>query len=384
MLRLQESFMRELRPLYLQLHTWTRHELARRYGQPMPRLIPAHWINNRWAQNWTGMSEAANLDDRLQGRSSEWIVRTAEAFYTGMGFPKLPESFWRLSDLYPVKPGDPRKKNTHASCWHVDLEQDVRSLMSVEPNWQWFETAHHELGHAYYDLSYSRPGVPALLRTGANPGFHEGMGELISLACGQAPYLKAVGILPPDYQADETAFLLNDALANTIPFLFWASGTMTHWEADLYVHNLPTSQWNARWWNYVSEYQGVEPPTPRGEEYCDGATKTHVNDTPCYYPAYAVATVLKFQLHEHIATKILRQSPRSCSYDGNKQVGAFLRGIMEKGATEDWRTVLREATGEDISTRATVAYFKPLMKWLEEQNRGRTADWSRTPRPAGQ
>ena len=38
---------------------------------------------------------------------------------------------------------------------------------------------------------------------------------------------------------------------------------------------------------------------------------------------------------------------------------------------EDWRKVLQEATDEDISTRAMMEYFKPLMSWLEEQNKGR-------------
>ena len=375
MLRLQEEFMRELRPLYLQLHTWTKHELARRYGQPVPKRIPAHWLNNRWAQNWTGLIEAANLDAPLKGRSPEWIVKTAEQFYTGLGFSRLPESFWRLSDLYPIPAGDPRKKNTHASCWHVDLGTDIRSLMSVEPNWQWFETAHHELGHAYYDISYSRPEVPVLLRTGANPGFHEGMGELASLACGQVPYLKSLGLLSADERSDETAFLLNDALATTVPFIFWASGTMTHWEADVYGANLPPEQWNARWWQYVRDFQGVEPPSPRGEEFCDAATKTHVNDNPCYYPAYAFATVLKFQLHAHIARNILKQPPQSCNYAGHREIGLFLKSIMEKGATEDWREVLRKATGESLSTRDMVAYFQPLLAWLQEQNRGRTVGW---------
>ena len=138
MLRLQQGFMRELRPLYLQLHTWVKHKLAQKYGQPVPNRIPAHWLNNRWSQNWVGIVEAANLDAHFKDRTPEWIVKTAEQFYTGLGFPKLPPTFWTLSDLYPVKPGETRKKNTHASCWHVDLQNDVRSLMSVEPNTQWF------------------------------------------------------------------------------------------------------------------------------------------------------------------------------------------------------------------------------------------------------
>ncbi len=375
MVRLQEDFMRQLKPLYLQLHTWVKHDLARKYGQPVPQRIPAHWLNNRWSQNWVGIVEAANLDSRFKDKSPEWMVRTAEQFYTGLGFARLPATFWSLSDLYPVKPGETRKKNTHASCWHVDLNEDIRSLMSVESNSQWFETSHHELGHGYYFISYTRPDVPALLRLGANPAFHEGMGELISLASGQVPYLKSLGVLPADYQADDTAFLLNDALANSVPFIFWSSGTMTHWEADVYARNLSPDQWNARWWRYVKEFQGVEPPGERGEEFCDAATKTHINDNPAYYYSYAIATVLKFQFHDHIARKILRQPPQNCNYANHREVGAFLRKMMEKGGTEDWRKVLREATGEDLSTRAMVDYFQPLMAWLQEQNKGRKIGW---------
>src|SRR6185436_14205884 len=193
------------------------------------------------------------------------------------------------------------KKNTHASCWHVDLDKDIRSLMSVEPNDWWFHTAHHELGHGYYFMSYTRPQVPPLLRTGANPSFHEGMGELISLAAGQVPYLKHVGLLRADEQPDSIAFLLNDALTNGLPFIFWASGTMTHWENDVYAKGLPPDQWNQRWWQYVADFQDVEPPSPRGEQYCDAATKTHINDTPCYYYSYAIATVFKFQMNDYIA-----------------------------------------------------------------------------------
>lgn len=375
MVRLQDEFMRELRPLFLQLHTWTKHELAKKYGQPVPRLIPAHWINNRWGQEWSGIIEAAKLDKYFTNKAPEWIVKTAEDFYVSIGLPRLPNTFWTASDLYPVKPGETRKKNTHASCWHVNLEDDIRSLMSVESNAQWFYTAHHELGHGYYFISYTRPEVPPLLRIGANPAFHEGMGELISLAAGQVPYLQSVGILPGSFKEEQNAFLLDNALSHSVPFIFWASGTMTHWEADVYAKNLPPEQWNARWWDYVKKFQGIEPPAVRGEEFCDAATKTHINDNPAYYYSYAIATVLKFQFHDHIARKILNQPPQHCNYAGNKEVGAFLRDIMEKGGSEDWRKVLRDATGEDLSTRAMVEYYKPLLAWLQEQNRGRQIGW---------
>ena len=375
MMKMLDGWMTTLRPLYLQLHTWSKYKMAEKYHQPVPKKIPAHWINNRWSQEWTGLVDAANIDKYFEGRKAEWIIKTAEQFYTGLGFSALPATFWTKSDLYPLPPDSKRKKNTHASCWHIDLENDIRSLQSIEPNSKWFFTAHHELGHGYYFKAYSRPEVPYLLRNGAAPGFHEGVGELISLASSQVPYLQSRGILPADFKADKTAFLLDDALARSIPFIFFSAGVMPHWEADIYAHNLPAAQWNARWWKYVSDMQGVEPPSPRGEEFCDAATKTHINDTPAYYYNYAFATVFKFQLHDYIARHILHQAPQSCNYADNKEVGAFLDNILKKGATEDWRKVLKEATGEDISTRAMADYFKPLQAWLEEQNKGRQIGW---------
>ena len=375
MLKLNDDFMRVLRPLYLQLHTWTKYKLAEKYHQPVPKLIPAHWINNRWAQEWDGLSEGADLTPYFKDRTAEWVVKTAETFYTGLGFPKMPDTFWAKSDLYPVPAGDARKKNTHASAWHLDLGNDIRSLQSIEPNPWWFGTAHHELGHVFYFMSYSRPEVPPLLRNGANPAFHEGFGELTALASSQVPYLKSIGLLPADFKPDETAFLLNNALSPGIPFIYWSSGVMAHWEADIYAKNLPASEWNKRWWQYVREFQGVDSPSVRGEEFCDAATKTHINDNPAFYYTYAVAQVFKHQLHDYIARKILHQPPQSCNYAGNREVGEFLRKIMAQGQTDDWRKILRDATGEDLSTRAMVEYYTPLLKWLEEQNKGRPIGW---------
>ena len=374
MVQMNEEFLRELRPLYLQLHTWAKYELARRYGQPVPKRIPAHWIPNRWSQEWNGLVASSSLDSAFQRHDPEWIARTAERFWTGIGMDPLPDSFWKDSDLYALKATDTRKKNTHAYSYHIDLDRDIRSLQNIEANESWFGTAHHELGHGHYSLCYARPEVPPLLRDGASPSFQEGIATVGEMAARQTPYLQSLGLLPKGKQSDEIAPLLALALAN-VPFMFWASGTMTHWEADLYANELPPDQWNARWWRYVADYQGVEPPAPRGEDFCDAATKTHVNDFPAYYYSYAVATVLTYQLNDYIARRILKSDPRHCEFAGHPEVGAFLAGMMRRGATADWRTVLRDATGEELSTRAMVEYFQPLMTWLEKQNRGRRIGW---------
>jgi peptidyl-dipeptidase A len=374
MMSLNEKLIADLRPLYLQLHTWAKYRLAEKYKQPVPKTIPAHWLGNRWSQSWPGLVEGINMDALFKNKSKEWIVQQGERFYVSLGMPNLPQTFWTKSDLYELPPDSPRKKNTHATAWHIDLDHDVRSLMSVRPDFDWFKTAHHELGHIYYYLSYARPEVPVTLREGANRAFHEGIGYLIATAARQVPYLKQIGVMPSEMKIDQTQWLMDEALANVV-FMPWSSGTMTHFEHDLYEENLRPDQYNQRWWQYVKKYQGVEPPEPRSEEYCDACTKTHINDDPAQYYDYALSYVIQYQLHDYIARKILHQDPHSCNYYGNKEVGKFLTSILELGATRDWREVIKEKTGEELSTRAMVEYFKPLQAYLEKQNKGRSTSW---------
>jgi peptidyl-dipeptidase A len=378
MIALCDGFLAEIRPLYEQLHTWAKHDLARRYKADVPEgTIPAHWLPNRWGQNWPGLVEGVDMDAPFKSKPREFITEQAERFYVSLGFPTLPKSFYEKSDLYPADPKSGRKKNSHASAWHIDLRQDVRSLMSIEPDARWFGTAHHELGHIYYYLSYSTPRVPYLLRAGANRAFHEGIGDLIGVAAGQRPYLKSIGLLAPEAEkADTVTWLLDAALDRSITFIPFSAGTMTRFERDFYAGSVADDRLNAAWWDLVGRHQGIAPPGPRPETLCDAATKTHINDDPAQYYDYAIGTVLKFQLHDHIAREILGQDPRECNYYGNRKVGDFLRGILSLGATRDWNSVLREATGEGLTARPMVAYFAPLLAWLKEQNRGRKVGWS--------
>jgi peptidyl-dipeptidase A len=372
---LLDASIAEVKPLYQQLHYWTKKKLAARYRQPMPKRIPAHWIGNRWSQAWPGIVEGVDLDPYFKDRTPEWIVEQAERFYVSLGMPSLPKSFWAKSDLYELPPGSPRMKNTHASAWHMDLDKDVRSLMSVRPDFDWFATTHHELGHIYYYMAYSNPGVPVMLREGANRAFHEAVGDLIGIAARQVPYLKEIGVLPNDAKIDRTAWLLNEALDNAVVFIPWSAGTMTHWEHDFYEQTLSPDQYNARWWEYVAKYQGFDPPEPRDERSCDPATKTHINDDPAGYYDYSLAFLIKYQLHNYIAKNILRQDPHECNYYGNKEVGAWLWELLKLGSTRDWREVIREKTGEDISSKAMLEYFAPVMEYLEKENAGADTSW---------
>jgi peptidyl-dipeptidase A len=372
LMKICKEMIQELWPLYRELHTWARYELAEKYKQPVPEMLPAHWLPNRWGQDWTALIdvEGFDIDAALESKSAEWIMKEGEAFYVSLGFEKLPAVFWEKSSLYPLPADAGYSKNNHASAWHFDNDRDVRSLMSVIPNSEWWETVLHELGHIYYFLEYSNPDVPIILRNGANRAYHEAFGTQIGLASMQKAFLQARGLVDKNAKVDSIKVLLKEALSYVV-VIPWAAGVMTGFEYELYAQNLSPDNFNAKWWELVKKYQGIVPPAPRGEEYCDAATKTHINDDPAQYYDYAMSNLLLFQFHVYIANNILKQDPHNTNYWGNKEVGNFLKKIMHPGASVDWREHLKNSIGEEMSAKAMVEYFSPLITYLKEVNKGR-------------
>lgn len=374
MIQLNQKLITDVWPLYRELHTYIRHELAKKYNvKEVPEMIPAHWLPNRWGQDWSGLVEVKgiNLDGTLENKGPEWLVKQAERFYVSLGFDSLPQTFYDSSSLYPALAKADYKKNNHASAWHMDLQNDVRCLMSVVPNAEWYETTHHELGHIYYFMSYTNPDVPPLLRGGANRAFHEAIGSMLGLAATQKPFLANLELIPADLKTDETRTLLKEAL-NYIVFIPWSAGVMTHFEHDLYSRDLSKNDYNKTWWKYKTNLQGIVPPAERGEEFADATSKTHINNDAAQYYDYALSYVLLFQIHNHIAKNILKTDPRATNYYGNKEVGTFLADILKPGATRDWRELLKEATGEELNAKAMLEYFEPLAEFLKKENSGRT------------
>ena len=146
---------------------------------------------------------------------------------------------------------------------------------------------------------------------------------------------------------------------------------MTHFEEALYRKNLQPDQFNKTWWELAKRYQGIVPPSNRDEQYCDACTKTHVIDDPAQYYDYAMAEILLFQFHDHIARNILQQDVHATNYWGSKKTGDFLKTVMAPGASVDWREHLKKNLGSEVSAKAILDYFSPLMVWLKKQNNGR-------------
>ncbi len=114
-------------------------------------------------------------------------------------------------------------------------------------------------------------------------------------------------------------------------------------------------------------------PTPRDEKFCDACTKTHIIDDPAQYYDYAMAEILLFQFHDHIARNILKQDVHETNYWGNKEVGNFLKTIMAPGASVDWREHLKKNLGTEVSAKPILDYFSTANGLAEKTKQGQSA-----------
>lgn len=195
-----------------------------------------------------------------------------ERFFTSLGFESLPETFWNLSII--EKPTDGREMTCHASAWDFCDSKDFRIKMCTEMVQEDLRTIHHELGHVFYYIAYKNQ--PHIFREGANPGFHEAVGDAIALSFSTPEHLKAINLIdsiPDDHEGDLN-YMMGMAL-DKIAFLP-AGVMMDLWRWQVFSGEIPPSQYNSKWWDFKLRYQGVCPPVPRSENDFDAGAKYHI------------------------------------------------------------------------------------------------------------
>ena len=381
-----ERLWSEVKPLYDDLHCYTRTKLNQKYGnavQPATGPVRADLLGNMWAQEWGGIYDIVapkgagdigyDLTDLLVKKkyTPEQMVRVGERFYTSLGLDPLPESFWQRSQI--VRPQG-REVVCHASAWDLDNRDDLRIKMCTKVNADDFVTIHHELGHNYYQRAYK--DQPYLYLNGANDGFHEAIGDFVALSV-TPEYLVQIGLLDrnkvPDASKD-TGLLLRQAM-DKVAFLPFGL-LVDKWRWGVFDGSTPPSRYNASWVGLKQQYQGIVPPVARSEADFDPGAKYHIpGNTP--YARYFLARILQFQFYKAACDMAGWKGPlHRCSFYGNKEVGQRLNAMLQMGASRPWPDALQAFTGtREMSARPMLEYFAPLQAWLRQQNQGRQCGW---------
>ncbi len=383
---LTDKLWGQVKPLYDDLHCYTRTKLNQKYGnavQPATGPIRADLLGNMWAQEWGNIYDIVapqgagdigyDVTDLLVAKKYDpvKIVKTGEGFFSSLGFAPLPESFWTRSMI--TKPAD-REVVCHASAWNIDNRDDLRIKMCTKVNSEDFVTVHHELGHNYYQRAYNKQ--PFLYLNGANDGFHEAIGDTVALSI-TPEYLVQVGLLDQKQvpSADkDTGLLLRQAM-DKVAFLPF--GLMVDkWRWNVFNGTIPATGYNKGWNDLRLQYQGIVPPVERTEAQFDPGAKYHIpGNTP--YTRYFLARILQFQFYKAACDQAGWTGPlHRCSFYGNKEVGQRLNAMLEMGASKPWPDALEAFTGSrEMSGDALIEYFRPLQVWLKQQNRGKQCGW---------
>lgn len=373
----------QVKPFYDALHCHVRAKLGDTYGTdvvPQDRPIPAHLLGNMWAQTWSNIYDVAKPEQEMQvidvtkaladnGYDEIKMVKSAETFFTGIGFDPLPESFWERSMFQ--QPSD-RDVVCHASAWNLDSVDDLRIKMCIQKTGEEFAVIHHELGHNFYQRAYNHQ--PLLYQGSANDGFHEAIGDTIALSV-TPKYLKRIGLVEdiPD-ASNDIGMLLKIAL-DKIAFVPFGL-LVDKWRWAVFSGKVKPEDYNAYWWQLRTQYQGVESPVDRPADAFDPGAKYHIpGNTP--YSRYFLAHILQFQFHRALCEIAGDEGPvHRCSIAGSKEAGEALNKMLMMGESKPWQDALEVLTGKpEMDATAIMDYFAPLKSWLDEQNANRQCGW---------
>ncbi|XP_063872288.1 angiotensin-converting enzyme-like [Scylla paramamosain] len=414
-----ESLWKELEEFYEELHAYVHYKLKEQYGDDVvdSKFIPAHLLGNMWAQSWENIYDLVapypevpipDISEALEENivNNDEMVRIAEDFFTSLGLYNMTQDF---NDKSVFEQNEQESVICHASAWDfydvVDdpSEGDFRIKMCADKNQEDFIVIHHEMGHTEYQMSYSIPKGerPLVFRDGANPGFHEAIGDTIALSVSTPSHLKMIedyltnnatnatdelNRIPYasffesqlDYGNDTSDhkqninFLMKTALAK-IAFLPYAY-ILDQWRWELFEDNNEHEDYNRKWWELRLDVQGICPPDLRHpNDDLDAGSKYHVADSVPYI-RYFVAHILQFQFHHRLCeiaygdqfeeTKVFNCDIYNCT-----DAGAELKKLLNMGASVEWHEQLKNFMGSSdgsMNSTAILQYFSPLRHYLKE------------------
>ena len=151
---------------------------------------------------------------------------------------------------------------------------------------------------------------------------------------------------------------------------------MDKWRWQVFSGAVSPDQYESSWNDLRRQYQGIIPPGERPSSAFDPGAKFHI-PASVPYARYFLARILQFQFYRAAAQESGWKGPlHRCSFHGNKDVGRRLEKMLALGASRPWPDALEVFTGtRQMDGSALLDYFRPLMTWLEEQNKNHPCGW---------
>ena len=268
------------------------------------------------------------------------MTKSAESFYTSIGFPALPQTFWERSML--TRPRD-REVVCHASAWDMDDKDDVRIKMCMKPIEEDLFTIYHELGHVYYYIWYKdQPAAVPGRRARRLPRSHRRRGQSLGdarLPAPDRPGERGEALAGSRHQpADE-----DGARQDRLPAVRQAHRRMAlggvrrpHQAGRVQQGLVGTARRNTR---------ACRRRWRAREEDFDPGAKYHIPGNTSY-TRYFLSFILQFQFHKALCDAAGFKGPlHECSIFGSKEAGEKYAAMLKLGASQPWPDTLEKLTG---------------------------------------
>lgn len=183
-------------------------------------------------------------------------------------------------------------------------------------------------GHIQYFIQYKH--LPLALRRGANPGFHEAVGDTMALSVANPHHLVKIGLLDAyeDTVEDNINALYLQALKR-IAFLPFGL-LIDKWRWDVFSGKAIEADWNKHYWDLREKYQKVSKPIERNESDFDPGAKFHVANNVKYI-SYFISRILEFQFFKSLCIEAdeykndnLSKPLHKCDFYRSKKAGQKL------------------------------------------------------------
>ncbi|KRF98312.1 uncharacterized protein Dwil_GK15020 [Drosophila willistoni] len=220
----------QIRPLYESLHSYVRRKLRDYYGPERRKLID---VTPRMVE---------------QGYTPLLMFQLAEEFFTSINMSAVGPEFYRNSVF--EQPLD-RRVLCEPSAWDFCNRHDFRVKICTDINQRIF-------------------------RNGANPAFHQAVGDAISLSVSTPKHLQTLGLL--QRSLDDSSYDINYLFTmaiDKVAFLPFALA-LDNWRYDVFSGNVNKRAMNCHFWNLREKYSGIKPPVLRSEMDFDMGAKYHI------------------------------------------------------------------------------------------------------------
>ncbi|XP_061400201.1 angiotensin-converting enzyme-like [Musca vetustissima] len=371
-----DKVMEELKPTYLQLHAFVRHELKRKYNHDVTDVngpIPDHLFQQVLAQAWKENSvieeyfpykELPPYDDLVRDFNGRDLLNKAEEFYKSLGFSPLEGDFIK-SRLNEINSSDSNDAECHAHIF--DSTPQVRMQYCKKVDFREFMQMHSHAARLHYAME--KKSLPSYFFDSYNLEY--AVGEAIILSASSPRHLQSLGVLN-DFKFSERAqmnrlFRMAIHTILNIPLYYVHTRIIN----ELLKGSVEMDGVNRLYWKLMQEYVGVDPPMDREENAIDFPYKFYFEIETNYQSKKFVSEILGYQFYEALCQKARQTGILSnCDFYGNKAIGEILRSMMSMGSSKPWRDVISTVLNQRSSLTAgsLLEYYKPVIAWLKNFN----------------